>query len=133
MLSFLWPVRVVGALFAITLVFAVWPRGEPERDWQVGRMIRGSLCSDGDRHTFSVARSIGSRCADEVIEVHYQGELSETVCGNMDVYVTGEQTGHQTFTASRVVGFNDGRYDHCWRLRCQPERYQACRGSNNFE
>ncbi len=131
MLSFLWPLNLVGALFTITLAIAIWPRGVPESDWQVGVMVRGSLCQTDEGGTFAVSRSIGSRCADDVIVVHFQGELPDTVCGNEDVMVVGEQATHQTFTASRVVGFNDGRYDACWRLRCQPAAYRACRGHDS--
>lgn len=128
MLSLITPLRGLVALFVVTLVIVAWPRVDPP-DWQVGYVQRGSLRVVDGGYAFTLVRNVGSRCADHQLDVVFEGALTNTVCEGADVMISGTLFSHRRFEAAEVHGFNDGRYDRCWRLRCDRDAYARCRGT----
>ena len=113
-------------LFAVTLMIAGWPT-RPDRDWQIGTVVRGSIRDTGDGFTFTLRREVGGTCMDRLVEVHVDEPRSSTICDEVDVAVEGERESHGAFAAARAHGFNNGRYDGCWEHRCDRDAYDRCR------
>lgn len=126
------PLRGLAALFIVTIVSVAWPRsrGCPD-DWQLGYVQRGSLRAVDGGYTFTLVRTLGSRCADPLLDVFLAGGLSDTVCEGVEVVVEGRGLSHRTFEAEHVHGFNNGPYDGCWQLRCDRDAYARCRGDEH--
>lgn len=131
MLSLITPLRGLVVLFGLTVIAARHPRPSAT-EWHVGEVERSSIELTDDGGTFVLHRRVGSRCADSRLTVHFYGALSPTVCGGMTVVVHGESTSHRELEASRVSGFNDGKYDGCWQLRCDAAAYERCRGRSGL-
>ncbi len=134
MLSLITPLRGLVALFVVALVIAAWPRRGCPDDWQLGYVQRGSLRAVDGGYTFTLVRYDGTRCADHALDVFLEGGLSGSVCEGVEVVVEGRRLSHRTFEAAHVHGFNNGRYDACWKLRCDRDAYHRCRGHrHDFE
>jgi hypothetical protein len=131
-LSFAGPVRAVAALFALTLAIAVWPTRPHADDWHIGYVQRGSIRVTDDGYSFTLVRTLGSRCADRLVEVRGTGPLARTICDDMTVAVHGDTVSHHQVTAVRAHGYNDSKYDRCWEHRCDRAAYVACRGHDYF-
>ena len=131
MLALVTPLRAVFGLALITVLFVAWPHTCDRRlkDWHVGIVEPGSIEATDYGYRFTLLRRLGSEGTADRIVVRHEGALDNTVCDGAEVYVSRFDEADPQF--SNVAGFHDGKYDHCWQLRCDDAAYAQCRGPDH--